>query len=594
MRFKNTINFFLALLLLAPMLPWLAVFPQNPDGAEMLNTALMGGVMHPSGMPLQAWVNQVFVAILPAEPGWTLSLVSWLGLLGTVFFFLQTLGVWNFSWLTRIVSAVAFAYFPIVWRMALQPEKYTWITFTFCLCFHAYSLNLSERRRRWLIYSACATALAIAQHSVALIFIPSLIFILASHLSKKPQDTFFAFLSLILGVVMSSLFYLSLLLLRRPLGSWIDWGQLQTYEDVWNHFIRRDFSVLDLHHQASSGPMVDGLTTALQQILSLNFSLPLILLGMLAIMRSHKAIAFLVGSTFLGAVVALSLARMPALDLLTVNGYMERYPMILIPTIMLFYASGIEALLKILPSFHVAITAVLILSMGMMVSSGRADAYAVNNNFIDLFRHEVSRELPANSLLFTSSDFEGFYGFPCAQGTCFPLKNLFNFDWYRNSVAPNLEPRIRNLISQLGGTSHLQDLFRAAVTNGYPLVSTSASAMVSAPDLMRSAEQAGLIWIFSRQNQDLYTNQILNNSLYICQSLDGAWKGLPKTSNYFAQDILKNFQFAFRGAADFLISTQKVATGDLANQLAASLEPGIDPEVWRRLCRSYTTRLSSK
>lgn len=395
MRFKGLINLIIALLIVVPMLPWLAVFPQSPDGAKMLNAAMN---------------NQLFVMLFPLNQGWALSLGSLMSLVGALFFLLQTLTVWNFSWITKFASAIAFAYFPLVWRVALQPERYTWIAFSFCLCFHACSLSFSQKRKRWLFYA---------------------------------------------GV--SSLFLIA------------------SINAVFN---------LDFSQQLDASTAIDGLATAVHHLLQFNFGLLLIFLGLIATMKGHKPIAFLLGSTLLAALAVLSLTRLPTEDTTALMGYMERYPVILIPTLILYYACGLESLLRLLPSLRVAIAAIVVLSLVITISNGREDAFAVNNNLIELFRQE------------------GF-----------------------------LEPTL--------------------------------------------------------------DRTTLEKSVHACQALSNASKGLPKTSNYFAQDVLQKFRSTIQSAADFLISSQKVTTGDLANQLAASIQPGISPEEWRRLCQAYTARLSS-
>src|SRR6266446_2934856 len=52
-----------AVAVFALLFPTLARTPQNGDGAELILTASRGGVPHPPGFPLQAWLDRALAAL---------------------------------------------------------------------------------------------------------------------------------------------------------------------------------------------------------------------------------------------------------------------------------------------------------------------------------------------------------------------------------------------------------------------------------------------------------------------------------------------------------------------------------------------------
>jgi hypothetical protein len=587
------LNLLWACVLLSPLLFQLAVFPQNPDGAEMLNTALYGGVLHPSGMPLQAWINRGAVAVSPFSPGWTLSFVSWLGQLGAMFLLLQLLGALQVSKVVQAFTVSAFAYLPVMWRLALQPEKYTWLGLTLMLALYAFWVTLKEGHRHGLFCSAAAGAFAVAQHSAALILLPGLMATQAFHLRRRGSDWPLTLGAWVLFALLTAGFYLSLLALRPSEGvAWVDWGHLHSALDVWRHFRRADYAVTSLHHQTETGSTLNGLEMAARALRVFPFGIAMLGVGSYALFARHRAYALVISLTFAGALVVLRLAELPADDLQGALGYGERYPLLVWPMAVILIGLGLEWTLTQLPRLRIPCLTAAFLNVGFLVVSGWPAAQAVNNNLIELFRREVVRELPVERVLFSSHDYELFYGFPCSDRPCYPLKNMFAYDWYRRDVAPALAPEVRPILNSLGVGWPVADFFRVVLSRDLTLASTSATSMLKDPDLMKSAEQIGVVWVFRAGPQQLYSERIVQNSLAICRSLGEAWTGVPEEDgNYFAREVLQNFRFAIQGAADYLNATARTGPGGKADELAKALKPGIDPPVWERLCRAYQISL---
>ena len=64
----------IGLVTLVLLAPTAARSPQTGDGAEIVATALRGGVLHPPGFPLQAWIDRALVRAPGLEPAHGLSL----------------------------------------------------------------------------------------------------------------------------------------------------------------------------------------------------------------------------------------------------------------------------------------------------------------------------------------------------------------------------------------------------------------------------------------------------------------------------------------------------------------------------------------
>jgi hypothetical protein len=453
----------------------------------------------------------------------------------------------------------------------------------------AFWQSISQGRKRWLYFSALASALAVAQHSSSLILIPSLFIAVGLHVRRRKGDWSAALDASILFLVTLSGLQASLLLVRGD-AVWVDWGHLQTLDDVWRHFLRADYSVTQLHQRGAVGEAtISGLSMAIREFSAFPLGVFLVLVGVYNAVVRNRVYALLILLTLAGALAVLKLAELPTVDLTTALGYAERYPVLAWPMVVLLSGFGLEWSLLKFPRTKSLILSLCAASVAYLVLRGGPSALAVNNNLIELYRREVVRELPPQRILFSASDYELFYGFPCSEKPCFPLKNMFAYNWYRTAVAPALAPEIQPIINSMGLGWPLTDLFRGILRRGHMLASTSATAMLKHQDLMNSAEQVGVVWLFSAGPQQLYSERIVQSSLSICKALDEARVGIPHDGNYFAQEVLMNFHFAIQGAADYLNATGRTVPGAKAQDLAKSLKPGVESGEWKYLCQSYRT-----
>ena len=108
----------------AVLFPTLARTPQSGDGAEIVTVALRGGVLHPTGFPLQAWIDRALVAIPGIPPALAIAafgLMAHAAAAALIADALRRLGVASAP---RVLAAAAFVLFPSLWTLAVEPEVF--------------------------------------------------------------------------------------------------------------------------------------------------------------------------------------------------------------------------------------------------------------------------------------------------------------------------------------------------------------------------------------------------------------------------------------------------------------------------------------
>lgn len=558
----------------------------------MVATAVHGGVLHPSGMPLQAWVNRAAVSVSPASPVWTLSFVSWLGAVATLiglFWILNRLGVGVFE---STLALVAYLYIPTVALMAAIPEKYSWLSATQVL-FLATLLAYSERPRPSLlaaIFIGLTLGLALAQHSALVVLVPPFLYVMARpFVRERSRDACWAFLSAgLTALIVTGGFYVSLLWLRagRP---WPDWGQLETLSDVWAHAVRRDYGYVQLFDSSAPGStQALALRILLRDLVSWNGAFIFIFIGFFAILRTRPG-------RFLGGLLAMILipsfaillsSAMPTLDFDLVRAYQERYPLLVWPILTLFWGVGLSFVVKDRPKWRVPMRAVATVALVFFaVSTWRSQAH-VRNNLADLYRDQVRFELDDFNIFWTSSDYFTFLGVPSGEGTLFPVKNLIGLNWYAEKVLPQISPAVARLFHE-SRPSDMASLVRSAVREGFKMVMTEATLVLSEKDLMAQAEQTGVLWTFSSANTALYTKKIVANTLHLCSLFERATTSLPAEGLYFSREFLRQFRYAFMSAGDYLQTQMELSPAQAAHEVARVLIPGESLQSWREACGRY-------
>lgn len=579
-------------LLYLPIFFTVSRFAQSPDGFELVETAVRGGVLHPSGMPLQAWLDRWTVWLFSSSPESVLSYSSFFVSLLAAFTICFTLRVLNVSGWAAALATACFAFHPVLWGLSITPEKYALIALAESAFFLAaiFTLKIDAGRRSfWFLTLALIAALA--QHSALVILLPAyaLLLFYGVRLKKiRPKDLAMTVSTLILGV---AAFYISLPLLRTD-SAWPDWGRIESLTEIWRHVSRADYSYLKLHQNTDAHLRVtSGLKPFFMQVFGWSWIGPMAILGLWAARR--EKILWCLVLTMIGGLDVLDLAQMPLLNLGVVNGYQERYQCLLLPVLCLLWGLGWLGLEKRLKGeIKPLVLAVLTISMGYYGWQGWALNSKMNSSLIDGYRTEVGRELPPEAIFYSASDLVGFSGVPTERGLRFPVKNLFGLEWYRDRTIPDLEPRLKEVMAKLSNENkNLSGLVKQAIADGYTIAATEATRFLDDDEIMKHAEQIGLIWLFSANTHELYSDRILHNTLKMCEGLEQVTEELPINGIYFPREALSAYRFAFMGAADMLEARKWIEAATRAREVAGVLSPGVKPKRWHERCHEYTQAL---
>lgn len=579
-----------------PLLPLLARLAQSPDGAEMVNAAVFGGVLHPSGIPLQWWINRAAVAVSPLTPDWTLSFVSWLGGFGTLALLLLLLRRLGVSVGVAVLAGAALAYFPVFALMCLTPEKYTWLALTQICFVYMLAVVVVERNSspRALGLLGVALGLALAQHSANVILLPPFLYVIARPIfvgesSRRSAWGAAAFSVAVAGFVTAG-FYVSLLAQRSSLP-WPDWGQLESVGDVWSHVVRQDYGYVQLYNDGAAGEnSVSAVRLLLRGLLSWNLSAVLVPLGILVSWRSASARVFMgyLWLILLPGLAVLASTKMPSADLNTVMGYQERYPILLLPLLAVFWAWGLDWLIVRFSDYRRMVWGVIGAFLVVHIANGIYQQRKTDNNLVEIYREQVRSELDSYSLFWTGSDFTAFSGIADAQGTLrFPVKGLIGMPWYRSKVLPQLAPPLARIMNDAQPPANPEDLFRRAINEGFKITVTEPTRFLNAGDLMAMAEQTGVLWNFSATNNSLYTHAIVDNTLALCDRFERVKHGLPREGLWFVREYLDSFKYAFQSAGDYFQALLQLQRAVAARSVAEVLVPGRNPDEWIAQCAEY-------
>jgi hypothetical protein len=219
-----------------PKIAFLAKSPQNPDGSELVSVAIRGGVPHPPGLPLQAWLDRAAVFLFPQQPALTLSGLSLFFHFLSLCFLYQLLLRLKVNSLFAVLSLVLYAYYPPVFDQTVQPEKYSLILLlTVGLLFFLERITAEEGRKSrqpWIITSIIV-GLALGQHYFSLILLPAYVIGSLDYLSTTKERRVEG--GIIVGsAIIPLLLYGSLPFLRTD-SVWPDWGKLHGIKSIFSN-----------------------------------------------------------------------------------------------------------------------------------------------------------------------------------------------------------------------------------------------------------------------------------------------------------------------------------------------------------------------
>jgi hypothetical protein len=548
---KRLHSAWIALAVLAGLAPTLARTPQNGDGAEILNTALRGGVMHPPGFPLQAWLDRLVVLIPHLNPA---TAIAGLGLLahacaaGLVASILRRLGVGPAG---RVLGAAAFALYPPIWAVSVEPEVFALAHLaTAAMLWLAVRIVLGPPgapATRPMIALALAGALGLTTHPIV---IPAIAMALGTILAPGRRRGFP--ISLKVGfaaalVLPALALYLSLPLLRTH-SIWPDWGSLKTPGDVLGHMLRREYGTFSL--SAAQGPeTLSGLPVLLQDAWrAWSVALLLFAIGFVELFRRRalRQVCRPLWEVLFAGLGLVGIARLPVQTYSAAVLARLEGPVVIAGAVFIGY--GFEALRGALRSAEARACAdvAAALAIAAALVTGWREADVSRDATLALHAAGIALELPDGAVYVTEGDVETFQGVLMQTGLRFPVSGPeITPEWYWRDVVPKLEPRVMQpgvVVNQWC------DFLSACTARGLAVASTSPT-LIASPDA--TPELRGLIFV-ARAGSDSELTAASVAAAARLAPLAEALPRLPARGHAFSRFYARRFARAYAGAAEAL------------------------------------------
>lgn len=554
----------------------LAVSPQNPDGAEMIMAALQGGVLHPPGFPLQAWLNRALVDFPTANIAYNMSLFSLVCHSLTGYFLCSILLAMRLSVTQSLFGALSYSLYPATWYLGVQPEKYA-LTLLLLAVFLWFLQKIYAQRSRLFSYTLLGAlfGLGLSQHLLFLFVLPATVclFIRRQQLSKL-----LAFL--IPAVTLPMLFYSSLLLLSRT-ASWPDWGKVQTLSDAFRHAMRADFGFTE-YASGSTHNAVSFFADDYSR--SMTVGVGLLILGIIGIAKSRhsfNAAAYIGG--FIMTLVFLTRCSTDWAEL-TAWTYLERYTLFSAFFAAILIAHGTKLIQAKLHGRPLFLSNMLITTFVLSLAvNGYERANASHDNVIDLYREGIGISLSPDAYYVTNADLEGFYGIKSSTGYRFALLDV-DYDWYLKRGISATEPRER-----LNSSNPLRthEIIEKAYQAGFEIASTSPELLKSMITTKSVAQQRGLLWVTHRSIVTVVSRESATAASKICEILTKARHPIPTQGHFFSRILWANFRKSFFGALAYFERAGDEKKAKVVRDIIVALTDGTNPNEWIKSCEQF-------
>jgi hypothetical protein len=552
----------------AVLFPTLARTPQSGDGAEIVTVALRGGVLHPTGFPLQAWIDRALVAIPGIPPALAIAafgLMAHAAAAALIADALRRLGVASAP---RVLAAAAFVLFPSLWTLAVEPEVFALAHLCLAAALWATVPFRGGDARAGAGLGALGAA-ACAQHPVALAAIPALALAAWRGAEHRAGRCAAFVVTLALGTVVA---YASLPLLRTS-SPWPDWGQLASARDVVAHALRVDYGSFSLS-AAQDVATRSALALWLREVATWwNLGLALVAIGAwsVATRRALRPAFVPLATLLLVGLAILWRGRLPEQSYS--DAYLEKLqgPATLAAALLL--GLGAQRLTERLgPVRRRALDVAVIAAVVAWIALGWPHADASHDRTLDLYARGVGQELPANAVYVTEGEVEAFLGVPTPAGTRFPISApMTPLEWYARATAPRLEPRVLH-----GAPLEDWDQFLTACFQRRLPVASTSPGIVTTP--FGVPELRGLLYIARAGSRDELTDSTITAAVELAP-LAAELPALRPGTRPFSRFYVRRFARAYAGAAEAL---RRRGAQDLAvdaDSIASSLDRGRDRRV---------------
>lgn len=574
----------LALILITiPFSFWIARHPQNPDGAEMFMNALYGGVLHPPGFPLQAWINRLLFSITSSNSPITLSFFSFFcHTISVVLIYCISLRFKN-SEISSFISGLIYSTYPLIMGMALQPEKYA-LAQTMMLCVILFSISSYEdiHYRKSIILMSIFSGLAIAQHPVIITAFPFWMSAIFYNLYQKRITASFFGLNVLISLFLIAFFYASLPLLRNDSTVWPDWGNLKTISDSMHHLLRKDLGGLSLYIGTHEEKYFSGIAfLCLDFPRSFHVYSVLFLCVIVSIWKKHKTQAVIIAVSLMIQMALLFLLKNFVSDVS--YGVMERYLIFIYLLLFITLGSGIELIIELSKSKKVKLIMIALLLIIVTVNTARHGSFfrAMTNDFVPIYLNNIAHALTQDDIYISGSDFETLYGVPGINKTRFPVVNLFQFPWYMSHVLPELDYRFKPILYSMQMTiqGNFFYFLKYISKNNYPVVCTSGTVL---KNLNREILRRGLLFVINENNKKSFN---LDLAVRLCSDLQKIEINIPNKSHYFIKDLIERLSLVFYDVSRN--NSYSMNLRSIADDVFTSLKPGIDADVIRNTCTAF-------
>lgn len=605
MNLKLKTNFWIFLFFFF-LLPFIADTPQSGDSAEQVIVALQGGVLHPPGFPLQAWLNRFFILLPLGSPAWRLSLLSLIGHTGCVFLIFKTASKLGVSFLGSLISALAFGFYPSMSFVGMEPEVFAWAHFWISfLMFFSVKLQLDWKHPSFkspfkdLLFLGVLFACGLGQHPITVTQFPAFIWGAYSVLVfQANQNSMKLKLTLVVSFLCCfSVLYFSMPFLRTD-SPWPDWGNLENFSDVIRHGLRLEYGVFNLAVDQGSQTIL-GLAVLARSIAKYwNIGIILMIVGIISIFGKRLA---QLRASFISILLSISLgllllaqSQVPVLqgarDFFWAYSTLGRFfGTVLIP-LCVFMGLGFDVLILKVNRLNGGIYFAALLWIFYLMSLHSRESDPSKDHTLEIYREALTIGIYPENFYIAESDMESFYGIPSLYGRPrFPVAvGVLGLPWYVEHTVSKVEHRLK---MKIPGKKAVPEILRSAVASGVEVVTTSP---VIAAQAQMPFEIRGLYFVIRQGIDRNFSQTSLETAAQLCP-LISQLGALDHLYNGFSQSLWPEFVRPYEGALKYLQQTQSPKKNIVSDvkTIFEGLIDGNHPSSWRMGCQNLVSDLKN-
>lgn len=563
-------------------LPMVCTTPQSGDGSEFVVLAMQGGVPHPPGFPLQAWLNRLVVLLPVSTPSMRLGLLCLLAHCSAFMLLAMTLLRLHCKGGAVLLGAACFALLPTTWLQAVQPE-----VFALAYCFMAANILVAvtastqpawreSRKAPWVV--GLVAGLSLAQHPITLTSFAA-VAVAVHRVGSRNVKRWMVMVGVMGAMVLAM--YGSLPLLRTD-SVYPDWGKLDSVRALIRHVLREEYGVFSL--SAHEGELLySGLGMLVDELVnSWNVLLLLLPLGVVGLMRSAhgRGVFMAILGSLLLALVFLWRTSVGDLSPLA-EGVLERFLGTAVVPLALLVGYGLMVLTSWMRkrAWRVCATAVALMTLGLLSVRAVEIVNVSKDHAVDVYVRAVAQSMEEPGIALAANDVDVFHGYPLNQGTVWPVApGLLSLPWYRLQVIPAQYPGIHP--PQTWSDDSVTQLIRVLRDRGVPVYSGNVSWLLPAGG---APERRGVMFMLKQGEQEPFLRASLKSVVALCPLLRELGP-LPPRGRPFSRAMYLPFQSSFAMAAEFLKTAGDGPGAAAAQSVADGLRDATDPSSWNRAC----------